>query len=54
MLSTVEDEPGLRTVARWMARGILNGFVQCERGHERPAFAIPEHLGERWDLASGW
>jgi hypothetical protein len=54
VLSLVEEEPGLRTVARWMSRGILTGFVQCERGHDRPAFAIPRHLNERWDLASGW
>jgi hypothetical protein len=54
VLSTVEDGPGLRGFARWLSRGILTGFVQCERRGERPAFAIPEHLDARWELASGW
>jgi hypothetical protein len=54
VLSTVDDAPGIRTVARWLSRGIMTGFLQCERGHARPPFAIPQHLDARWDRASGW
>jgi hypothetical protein len=56
VISAVGDEPGLRGFARWLSRGIMTSFVNVERGGDRPAFAIPQHLDTRWDLsrASGW
>jgi hypothetical protein len=40
----------LGLAVRRITRSVLVGFVRLERHEGRPAFAIPDHLNDRWRL----
>ena len=40
-------------VAAPFGRALMRGLVAAERGGDRPSFAIPLELEERWSLADG-
>jgi hypothetical protein len=40
----------MRDLVEWVNRLLVRGWLEFERGGDRPTFAIPTHLADRWDL----
>jgi hypothetical protein len=41
----------LRRILTRIGRQLVEGFVEIERGGDRPSFALPDHLADRWRVS---
>lgn len=48
---TIQFLPARRILTAMLGRRMLEGFEVCERGGDRPSFAIPDELKQAWGMS---